>query len=190
MQIKNSEKRWGSVSVIIHWISAVVIIAAITVGLWISTLEEGQPGAFELWLQLMPLHKSLGITALILVVMRFVWLTRYKVVPARLNSESTLTHTLATWAHRLLYFLIFTVPLMGWFASMGNGAKTYFWGWFLIPNFIEKSKLSVTVFYWVHFYLSWALVVLLVAHVVAAMWHHFVVKDNVLKRMLPFSKLP
>lgn len=189
MQIKNSKTRWGSISVSIHWLTAVFILSAIGVGLWISTLEEGQPGAIELWLKLMPLHKSLGLTALIFVIARFIWLTKFKERPERLAEESDLTHKMAELAHKALYFLMFTVPLMGWFASMGNGAKTFFWGWFQIPNFIEKSKMSVTVFYWTHYYLAWALIILLVAHIGAALWHHFVIKDNILRRMLPFVKL-
>lgn len=189
MQYKNSELQWGSVSKVIHWITAVAIIAAIFVGLWISILEEGQEGALETWLMLMPIHKSIGLSALVLVIVRFVWLTIFKETPSKLPQQSDFNHKLSQWAHNSLYFLMFSVPLMGWFASMSADAKTEFWGWFLIPNFIQNSSMSVTVFYWVHYYLSWALVILIVGHIFASLWHHFKLKDNTLKRMLPFTKL-
>ena len=92
---------------------------------------------------------------------------------------------LAIAAHRLLYLLMFAIPLSGWLMSSAEGVQTVYFGVLPIPNLIGKDEDLGELLETLHSGLNLALAGLLVVHVAAALKHHFVDRDDVLTRMLP-----
>lgn len=180
----NTEQLWGSVTKALHWSIAILIIGNIIVAQWISTLDPDIPGDPEMWLFLTPLHKSIGLVALILILFRLAWAfngTRPGLPDGTSHWQRNLTHAV----HGLLYMLMLLVPVIGYATSAAFGAEFKFFGLFIVPNVIPKNETTVTVTYWVHFIGGWMLAGLVALHAIAALWHHFVKKDDTLKRMLP-----
>lgn len=184
MTAHNTEQLWGSVTKALHWSIAALIIGNSAVAQWISTLDPSIPGEPELWRFLVPLHKSVGLAALLLIVIRLGWSvtgTRPGLAAGQPHWQHNLTHTV----HMLLYIMMLIMPLMGFAASAATGSEFEFFGLFVVPNVIEENKTVATVTYWVHFVTGWMMAGLVALHAAAAFWHHFIKKDDTLRRMLP-----
>ncbi|MCG8506912.1 MAG: cytochrome b [Sphingomonadales bacterium] len=189
MNLKNTTERWGAVSVILHWIVAVLIIAAIIMGIWITRLDPEVALHRKIWATLMPLHKSVGLAALFFATVRLVW---YLATP-----KTHLPPVLAPWErvaatidHISLYALTLIVPVSGWASSSSVGAETKFFGLFTLPNLMEKNEDASRFYYDLHWIVAWITIGLLAVHIGAALWHHFLKKDRVLFNMLPVIKNP
>lgn len=162
----------------LHWLIAVLIIGMLCLGLYMDSLPFA-----ALRFQLIQLHKSIGITILLLVAFRLLW--RFTNPAPMLPAHMPLWQKTAAHAtHTLLYVLMFGMPLSGYIMSDAMG---YHPNWFGIsvpiltsPN--PKLADSLAAF---HEYGSYALWALLAAHVGAALFHHVIVKDETLRRMLP-----
>jgi cytochrome b561 len=136
----------------------------------------------QLQFTLYNLHKSIGLTILALAVVRIVWRLMNPIPP--MPSGSQRWEELASRAsHVLLYVLLFAQPIAGLVFSMASSFPTVIWG-VTLPD-VGNSKPVEEAFKAVHVYLSWAILGLVGIHVAAALRHHFVLKDNVLRRMLP-----
>jgi len=122
-----------------------------------------------------------------LAVLRLAWrlFHRPPELPAGMTS---IERTLARGTHMLFYALLFIMPLTGW---MMSSAKNYSVSWFdqfTWPNLIAPDERAFDVLRTVHDTLSWLLFAVAILHILAALKHHFWNKDDVLKRMLPFTK--
>jgi cytochrome b561 len=184
MAAHNTDQLWGSVTKALHWSIAVLIIGNIVIAQWISTLEVGTPGDPELWRFLTPLHKSIGLLALVLIVLRLGWAfsgTRPDLPSDTPQWQRNLTYSV----HSLLYMLILLVPVAGYTTSAAFESLFEFFGMFVVPNVVPKNETLATVTYWIHFVGGWALAGLVVLHAASAVWHHVIKKDDILIRMLP-----
>jgi len=90
-------------------------------------------------------------------------------------------------AHALLYTLLFAVPLAGWTMSSARGFPVSWFGFFTLPDLVPKNKALYELLVTTHGVLAWTLGVVAIIHMLAALKHHFVLKDDVLRRMLPMS---
>ena len=185
MPLKNTAQRYGSVARFFHWVSSVLIIGMVIFGLWMTSLERS---SFKF--QLYDIHKSLGLSILILIVLRIIWRI-FNRVPAYPSSIPRWEQKLAHAFHGLFYLLVLSIPLSGWLMSTAAQYFPNFWGlgqWIMpgVPASQTLAKLGSKV----HSFLAYALIVMLVLHVAMALKHHFLAKNNILKRMLPFSKNP
>jgi cytochrome b561 len=181
MAFRNTDTRWGTGAKLFHWIMALGIIGA---SIFMLHVNDSMP-----WFKSSPLifityvhwHKSFGLILLTLLVLRLVWKwMNPKPVTAPLTPFE---QKAARWTHRSLYALMLVVPLTGWLASSAFGSPTKFFGLFVIPGIIEKSKPLVGPAYWSHFGLAWLLLAIVSLHIIAAFWHHDRKKDNVLRAM-------
>ncbi len=138
------------------------------------------------YVELLRLHKSIGLIVLFLVVLRFAW-NRHRTRPALPAALSASQRRLALGAHHLLYALMLAIPLLGWFASMAYGGRTHFFGLFELPGFLGKDVDAAVLYRNGHIWLGWLLFAVLALHVAAALWHHFVKRDATLSQMLPWA---
>jgi len=129
-------------------------------------------------------HKSIGMAVLLLVVLRLAW-RAFNRPPANPEAMAVWERRAAALSHGLLYALILAIPLTGWAYSSAAGYGAEFFGLLDIPDFVPQSEALESVLARVHYGLGIALLVLVSVHVLAALRHHFVLKDDVLKRMLP-----
>jgi cytochrome b561 len=174
--------RYSAVAQGFHWLIAALIVLQFTLG-W--TAEELPLGARKL--ARLDWHKSFGMTILMLAVLRLLWrlFNRAPELPAGMTG---IERQLARATHVLFYVLLFVMPLTGWIMS---SAKNYSVSWFhqfTWPNLIGPDERAFDLLRTTHDTLSWLLFAFALLHVLAALKHHFWNKDDVLKRMLPFTK--
>jgi cytochrome b561 len=101
---------------------------------------------------------------------------------------SSLERKLARATHIAFYVLLFAMPLTGWLMSSAKNYSVSWFGWFTWPNLIGKNEAAFDFLRSTHHTLSNVLLVTAVLHILAALKHHFWDRDNVLLRMLPFTK--
>ncbi len=174
--------RYSTGSIALHWLIAVLV--AVQVGLiWGHEATEG-----PLSRDLVQAHKAVGLTILVLTLARIGWRLANPAppLPAAMKGWETL---LARATHILFYVALLALPLTGWAASSASGREIEWFGlfqWPLLPigggKEVSRSMMDL------HEIAVKALYVLLFLHIVGALKHQFVDKDNVLRRMLPFLK--
>lgn len=181
MAIRNTTHRWGAIAQLLHWLIVALIITQFTLA---TLFDDLPPGARKL--SLLARHKSVGITILMLAVVRLAWRSANPTppLPATLRPWERM---LARLTHTLLYALLFAVPLAGWTMSSARGFPVSWFGLFTLPDLVPKNKMLYEVLVTTHGVLAWTLGVVAIIHMLAALKHHFVLKDDVLKRMLPVA---
>ena len=188
--LQNSETRYGAVAVTLHWLIALIIIGMLFLGKYMADLPRDDPAKFDL----IQLHKSIGITILTLSVLRLVWRLVNKVPPLPANMPAW-ERLAAHASHILLYVLIIGIPLTGWMMVSASplGIPTIWFGTIEIPHlpglqgFADQHAVEHD-FKGAHELLGNLMIGLLVIHAGAALKHHFWDRDDVLVRMLPFTK--
>ncbi len=183
MQIRNTTLRWGTVSKSFHWI----IVALILTQYVIAEAADDMPLGVEKFATLAR-HKSIGITILILASLRLLWRWTNPTpeLPGTLKPHERI---LARFTHFALYLFLFAQPITGWIMSSAANFPVSYFGWFTLPNLVAPDKQLAELMEDIHKTQFKCLVALAVVHVFAALWHHYRLKDNVLRRMLPFAPL-
>ena len=181
--LRNSRESWGWLAMALHWAMAALILAAWPIGFAMTRwFEDDLAQKFELY----QLHKSLGVTILTLALLRLLW--------RLVNTAPELPETLAGWEKRLahathwgLYALFIVLPLTGWLivSSSPIQVPTVVFGLVPVPHLTGPDEALFEVTQTTHQWLAWCFGVLLVLHIAAALKHHLVLKDQVLRRMLP-----
>ncbi|WP_034914022.1 MULTISPECIES: cytochrome b [Erwinia] len=179
MLLKNTTRRYGHISVLLHWGMALFIYGMFALGLWMVTL-----GYYDSWYHPAPeLHKSIGITLFAIMIFRTVW--RFLSPPPKpLSSYSALTRVSAVTVHILLYGILFALFISGYLISTADGQPVEVFGLFSVPATFQGLAEQADVAGEVHLWLAWSVVILSVLHGLAALKHHFIDRDVTLKRML------
>jgi cytochrome b561 len=186
---KPPSDRYDSVAAILHWIVALGIFALIGIGLAMKHADLPKLRVFQLY----QLHKSIGVTILLLAVVRLGWRLAHRPPPLP-AAIPALERRAAHAGHWLLYFLLFALPLSGWaLVSVSPlNIPTVLFGtipWPHIPWLAElpnKAPVSVALTA-VHDYAAFALMAVIVVHVAAAL-RHAVKGDAPLGRMPLFGR--
>jgi len=168
--------RYRNIVVAIHWLSAVLIIAQIFIGLKFAGMPKGPDRAVAFdW------HKAVGVTILLLAVVRLA-VRLMNPPPPFPDVMPKRERAVAVWNHRLFYFLMFALPLTGLslVSKRAVGGMTELIGGLKFPA-ISLGPIGQT-----HALLAWAMIALLVLHVAAALKHQFYDRTIVADRMPPF----
>lgn len=170
--------QYDSVAKALHWLMAFLIIGLWCVGL---TMEEMPKG--DLRSQIIGLHKAFGVVVLALVVVRLAWRASHAApeLPAGMPALERLG---AKLGHMALYGLMIALPVDGILMSQSGGRTVDVFG-LVLPMLVEKNEAMKHFWKEGHELLAWTLAAVLVAHVAAAIRHHVMLKDDVLRRMLP-----
>lgn len=161
-----------------HWAVAALIIAGFALGEYMGDLAVSPTK-----LRLYSYHKWLGVTVFALAVTRLAW-RAFHAPPPFPQKMPSWERAAAKAAHALLYALIFAIPVIGWLASSAHGFQTVYLGVVPIPDLLAKNKELADLLEEVHEQLNHALFLLVIAHIGAALKHHFIDKDDILRRML------
>lgn len=180
MTAKNTPAAWGSVSQILHWLIALLILALGVVGLTMGELPK-TPKYFWVYTA----HKSLGLTVLALVLVRIGW-RLYAGAPRPVPGTPRLQALLASATHGAIYLLILALPLSGWIYDSANALRPFRWfGLVEVPKLVAPDEALAASAHGAHEWLFWLLMALVAGHAGAALYHHFIQRDATLARMLP-----
>lgn len=177
--LKNTPNSFGSIAKTFHWVLAFGIVGMLTVG-FIMTDMAPSPSKWVFY----GLHKSTGTLILLLVILRAAW--------RLLNHVPQPPRSLKPWHRRLaklsplaLYILMLMMPLSGLILSQAGGHPISVYNLFTLPALFSKNSELSTIAVMVHTYGAYAFVGALALHISAAFYHHFILKTNILKKMLP-----
>jgi len=182
MQLRNTADNYGALAKFLHWTIVILIIAQYVI---IEAAEELPDGLEKL--TMITRHKSIGILVLALALVRIGWKLANKGQPAPVPMPRP-QRIAAAAGHGLLYLLILAQPISGWMMSSAANYPVTFFGWFELPALVAANEDMHEFYEEVHEFLFTALLVVTVVHVLAALYHHFVQKDDTLRRMLPFGR--
>lgn len=171
--------RYARPAIALHWLMAWLLIAVYFMGLSIDNIPVGPDR-----IMVVTWHKWIGVT------IAFLWFIRVAVrvthpSPELPASSPAWQNRAAHLVHVALYALMIAIPVSGWLMSSAKGYTTTFFGLFDLPNLLEKDKELGHTLKEVHEFLANSLMILVVAHIGAALKHQLVDKDNLLERMRP-----
>lgn len=178
---KNPPQHYTATAKILHWGMAIVLLGLVALGIYMHDLPfSPEKLQFYSW------HKWAGVSAFFLVLFRLVWRITHR-PPALPASMPTLLQWAAHAGHALLYILMLAIPLSGWLMSSAKGFQTVWFGVLPLPDLVAKDKALGESLATLHQGLNLLLGLTLLAHVGAALKHHFIDRDDILQRMLPFG---
>ena len=177
---KSAPSHYDAVQIGLHWLVAVLISCAFAFA-WIFDDMPLSPDKFKMinW------HKWTGITVMSLFIIRFA----YKLIrgtPEVDRNLAPLQRRLAITVHNLLYLIMFSLPFVGWLMSSAKGFPVVVWGVLPLPDLVGKNQELGSLLKEIHEFLAYSLLALIGLHVLGALKHHLIDKDNTLSRMLPF----
>jgi cytochrome b561 len=168
-----------------HWITLGLMLIALPTGFVIKFITGEADGAYKMGFY--AIHESAGLTILLVAIARLAWKARNP-PPPHPDDLPPLMRQAAAATHHALYALLILQPIMGFFATNAWGfpmrGQTAYLGFIHMPAFMEASTGLATVLSWGHTIGGYLFVVLLAAHVGAAVFHHAIRKDGTLMRML------
>lgn len=174
--------RYTATAITLHWLTAVLIAGSVCVGFYMVDLTLSPQK-----LKLYSWHKWVGITIFLLAAARLIWRARHPAPPMPPASPGWQRFAAAV-SHWLLYVLLICIPISGWLMSSAFGVKVVYLGIVPLPDLVEKNKALAELLKELHETLVFVLLALVAVHMVAAIKHHFVDRDEVLHRMLPLVK--
>lgn len=175
-------QRYTRPAIALHWILAVLILGNLAFGLFMVGLPlSPQKLKYLSW------HKWVGITVLLFSAARILWRLTHPAptLPATLKPWE---RRLANASHALLYVLFFAGPITGWLFSSAAGFQTVYLGVLPIPDLLAKNKELAAVLKVTHRWINYTMATVIVVHAAAALKHHFVDRDEVMSRMIPFLR--
>jgi cytochrome b561 len=180
MLIRNTAERFGFVAKTLHWLTLALLIAAFTLAVSMVNMPfSPRKLEFYSW------HKWVGVTIFLVALLRLAW-RLLNPVPPQPASIPPWQRRLAGLSHAALYAILIVMPVTGWIMSSALNLPVVYLGLVHIPSPFGVDRALGEAMKVVHLSLAVALLVLVTIHVLAALYHHFVLRDDVLRRMLPW----
>lgn len=174
--------RYTSTAIALHWLMFALIASGFALAVYMTGLPlSPQKLKYFSW------HKWIGVTVFMLVVARLAWRLTHP-APALPAMMPAWQQRAAALIHAALYALVLVIPPTGWLYSSATGVPTVYLGLLQLPDLLEKDKALAGQLKLVHVTLNYTMLTLVVIHIAAALKHHFVDRDGVLRRMLPFIR--
>jgi cytochrome b561 len=172
--------RYTTTAIVFHWVVAILVLTMIGLGFYMTGVPKGSPDrAFYF-----NLHKSIGVTTALLVIVRLLWRAK--------NPPPSLPASMPTWevraskiSHALLYMCVIVMPLSGFAATQFTKYGVNYFGLFKIPPMGSENKVVYDLLQGIHGLTAILLIALVVIHVLAAFKHLLIDRDKVFQRMLP-----
>lgn len=171
-------QRYTLTARILHWLTALGIIAAFSLALYVDDMKLSPAK-----IALINYHKWIGISVLGLVALRLIWRLTHP-APKPPVSMQKWEIGVAHATHALLYVLMFAVPLGGWMYSSAKGYPVVWLGLVHLPDLVGKNPELAEKLIDLHGAGGWTILILASLHALAALKHHFISRDDVLRRML------
>lgn len=180
--IDNTTDHYGAIAILFHWSMALLVIGLAALGLYMVTLPD--VGFNTKKIMLILYHKEFGMLVLGLLAARLAWRVTH-ILPQLVARLPDWQKIAARFVHLSFYALMFALPMTGWLMSCVAGIPVSLFGLFTLPDLLPRDDYLFQQLIDVHKWLGYALILLIFVHVGAALRHHFVFKDDTLRRMLP-----
>lgn len=180
--IRDTTASFGFVTIALHWISAISILVVMGLGAYVVYYGYYSSN----FLQYAQLHYGLGIVVFLVMSIRFLWRLSSR-TPVSLASKA-FTRISITLIKFSLYALAFTVIISGYLICTSEGQSINVLGIVEIPSLVLLETAELNIAGLTHKYLAWIFFSIILIHAFAALIHHFILKDNTLRRMLKPSK--
>lgn len=174
MLMRNSVDRYGLISILLHWIMAILILVLLVLGFLMTHIP--MRSSLYAW------HIELGLLALFLMAIRLPW---------RLYNMSPSATLIPRWEQIMTkgmifccYILMLALPITGWLLASASSLSLSFFDLFELPEIINPGNENRTVFISLHQWLSYFLIVVLVTHLIVTLTHHFIKKDGLMRKMV------
>ena len=179
MHLKNTRNSYGLVSILLHWVVALTVIGLAILGLWMTDLSYYSPyyRSAPFW------HKSIGLALLAVLVLRLLW-RWINPRPAHLPNHKRWEVSVAGVVHGLLYLLLFVIVASGYLISTAKGQGISVFGWFEVPALVTGLPSQADRAGAVHYWVAIGVLGLAALHALGAFKHHFIDRDDTLRRML------
>jgi cytochrome b561 len=180
MLIRNTAERFGLVAKTMHWLTLVLLVLSFTLAVSMVNMPfSPRKLEFYSW------HKWVGVTIFLVAVLRLAWRLANP-VPLQPEATPQWQRRLARLSHAALYTILIVMPVTGWIMSSALNLPVVYLGLVPIPSPFGVDRALGEAMKSVHLSLAIALLVLVAIHLLAALYHHFVRRDDVLRRMLPW----
>lgn len=177
MQLLNKLQSFGIISILLHWLMAVLIIGLFILGEYMVDLDY-----YDVWYKTAPdIHRSIGVIVALLLIIRLAWRLS-SIYPEIIGKPWE--KILAIWIHRLFYALIISIIISGYLMTTADGQAVSVFSWFDIPALLYDYENQEDIAGEIHEWLTHILIILVALHSLAALKHHFFNRDNTLRRML------
>lgn len=177
----HNQARYTRTAIALHWVMALLLLGMLGVGTWMTELRPS-----PIKIQVYNWHKWIGLSLLGLLALRLAWRATHRApaLPAGLPGWQRVA---AGLSHAVMYLLMLAMPVTGWLQNSAAGFPLSWFGLFRVPALIPRDREAFAFWQAVHAWLAWALLLLILLHVIAALKHHFLDRDEVLRRMLPWG---
>ena len=170
----------------LHWVMALIFVGAWLIGFYAGNfLSYATDGSLKS--TIITLHKNIASVIIFLVIMRIFWRYTHP-APALPDSMSAKMKTMAHLGHLVLYLLLLALPITGCLFSWSAGHPVPVLYLFEIPRFVQDNPDLLERVKPLHIYLSWFAGIVVLGHLLMALKHHFIDKDQILRSMLPQKK--
>ena len=173
--------RYDNVAIALHWAVALLVVVQFAMAVTWDWFARPTRHALE------SVHISLGVLLTAVIVARIVW----RLIPGHRRSplEQGWVQLASKGVHYLLYLLLVAQAALGFGFRWAEGHSVEFFGLFAIPGpFGELARPTRRLLHEGHEWIGWAIVIIALGHALAALYHHYVLKDRVLGRMLPAAR--
>jgi len=181
LQLANTDRDYGGLAIALHWLIAVLITALVVVGIYMVGLPD--TGFDRKKITLILVHKEIGVLVLVLATIRLVW-RQLNPLPALAETVPEWQQVAAAFVHLCLYAMMLAQPVTGWLMSSAAGIPVDFLGLFTLPDLVQHDDELFTRLRRMHDWLGLAMGALVCLHAAAGFWHHFMVRDGTLRKML------
>ncbi|MBI1777436.1 MAG: cytochrome b [Proteobacteria bacterium] len=178
MALKNTAESYGSVSKWVHWLAAAMVLAMYLLALAFTNMEEGAAQK-----SLVTIHQSVGLIILAVAVFRVLW-RRSDPRPPLPDDMPRPERLVARSVQAFLYLALLILPVTGYVFANAFGDEVSFFG-LAMPRLLEKHIPIRNTAWFFHQWTAYLMLAALALHLGGALYHHFVRRDAVLKRMLP-----
>jgi cytochrome b561 len=182
MAWKSSLQEWGSITKSLHWLVALAVLGLLAVGLWMTELPNS-PDKIAIY----KLHKSVGLTVLALMALRVAWRISERARPTPPPMPAWQRRA-SKISHGLLYVCLLVMPLSGWLYNSASNFPLKWFELFRVPPLSGADRELKALAGDIHEFTAWLLIALIALHVAAALKHHLIERDGVLRAMLPFGR--
>ena len=179
----SSVKKYHKSIITLHWLIAIIVFILIGLGLNMVDIERGTPQRAFYY----NLHKSFGLTLLLLMIARIYLRVKFKSPPLP-SSISLFQQTVAKASHFILYISLILMPLSGLIASQFTKYGVKYFGLFKIPPLFSENKFYYNLFQDLHKAFAIVIMIMICIHILAALKHIFVDKDEIFQRISLFKR--